>query len=207
MAKPVEAFGGRTWDELEVLEHDAGQLMFPAVLRRRDPKGAVVQTKVRVRVPSPEDTFRARAAARKWAGELELDPKEDVDLFKQLEQLCLLARSVRTFDSHAQFAEPAELGKYDESCLHDLQEQIAAFKEQLDPRDSVETEEQVWRKAVEIQKAANIGPLVDTAGRDQQPFVLRMVEEALRSPTGLSWLRSFGISIPEPSPSPSSAPS
>jgi hypothetical protein len=31
--RPIEGFGGRTWAELEVLEHENGQLMFPAVLR------------------------------------------------------------------------------------------------------------------------------------------------------------------------------
>ncbi len=208
MGKPIEAMGGRTWEELEVLEHEDGQLMFPAVLRRRTPKGEVHETKVRVRAPAPDDHFKARLDARRWMKTLELDAVADKDLFTQLEQLCLLARAVRVFESpHPQFATGEQLAKYDETCLQDLQEQINAFKSELDPRDSVRTDEEFWRTTVAVAREAHIGPLADIAGRDQQPCVVRMALEACRSPTGQSWLRSFGISIPALSASTSSAPS
>lgn len=208
MARPIEALGGRTWDELEVLEHEAGQLMFPAVVRRRKPNGEVREDKVRVRAPSPEDHFLARVDARKWIKKLELDAVADKDVFDQLEQLCLLSRAIRAFDApHSQFATPDEFAKYDETCLHDIQEQINAFKGELDPRAPVQTEEELWRTIIAVAREANLGPLVDIAGRDQGPCVVRMALEACRSPTGQSWLQSFGISIPALSAPTSSPPS
>jgi hypothetical protein len=208
MGKPIEELGGRTWDELEVIEHADGQLMFPAVVRRREKTGKVVETKVRVRAPAPDDHFRARVDARKWMLELELDAKADEDLFKQLEQLCLLARAIRVFeDPHPQFAKPSELSKYDETCLQDIQEQINAFKDQLDPREPARTEEELWRVIFAVAREAHIGPLVDIAGRDQGPCVTRMALEACRSPTGQRWQQSFGISIPALSALTSAEPS
>lgn len=207
MSAPIAELGGKTWEELEVLEHDKGQLMFPAKVRRRNTMGKVVEKPVRVRVPAPEDHFAARAEARAWLAkpELKLDPVADKDVFEQLEKLCLLAKSIRTFDPpHPQFEAAEDLAKYDETCLHDIQEQINAFKERLDPRPPLLNEEDIWRAIAAVAKEANIGPLVDTAGRDQEPLVVRMALEACRSPTGQRWLQSFGISIPAPSPETSS---
>ena len=72
MGAPIKELGGRTWEELEVLEHADGQLMFPAELRRREKSGGVKTTPVRVRVPSPDDHFKARKAAREWFEKLKL---------------------------------------------------------------------------------------------------------------------------------------
>jgi hypothetical protein len=210
MGEPIGELGGKTWEELEVLEHDAGQLMFPGKLRRRNKSGAVVEVAVRIRIPSPNDHFAARAEARAWMAkpDLKLDPVANKDIFEQLEQLCLLAKAIRRDTApHPQFAAAEELAAYDQGSIADIQEQVNLFKERLDPRPSVQTEEEAWRKIVAVAKEANIGPLVDTDGRDQEPLVVRMALEACRSPTGQRWLRSFGISIPEPSPSTSSSPS
>lgn len=204
MGKPIDAFGGRTWEELEVREHpDTGQLMFPAVIRRRTASGQVRENKVLVRVPSPEDTFTARANARKELKKRELDEDRDKDLFEQLEQLELLALCVRT-ETGAQFQKARDFHDYDEGCLQDIQEQLMRFKAELDPRDRVQSEEGFWRLVVDVARSASIGPLADTDGRDHEPFVVRMATELCRSPIASSWLQSFGISMPERSPSTSS---
>jgi hypothetical protein len=208
MGAPIEELGGRTWEELEVLEHEAGQLMFPAKLRRRDKSGAVVTTAVRVRAPSAADQFAARKEARAWCRKAELDEQKDKELFEQLEQLCLLAKAVRTDAApHGQFADAADLANYDEGCLRDLQEQVTAFKARLDPRESILTDEQAWKAIVAVAREANIGPLVDIDGHEQPILVVRMALEACRSPNGQRWLQSFGISIPALSAPTSSAPS
>lgn len=208
MSAPIPELGGKTWEELGVLEHAAGQLMFPGKLRRRNKMGAAAEVPVRIRVPSPSDHFAARAEARAWMAkpELKLDPVANKDIFEQMEQLCLLAKAIRTdTPPHPQFEAAEDLAaKYDEGCLADIQEQVNAFKERLDPRPPLATEEDVWRTIVAVAKAANIDPLVDTAGRDQESCIVRMALEACRSPTGQRWLQSFGISIPAPSPAPSS---
>jgi hypothetical protein len=208
MSEPIESLGGRKWSELEVLEHDGGQLMFPAELRRRDKTGTTKVTPVRVRVPNPDDIFKARVEARKECKNRELDEKEDRDLFRQIEQLTLLSFAIRTAAApHSQFTKLDDLVTYDEGCLRDIQEQINRRKDELDPRDSVTSEEDCWKAIVETARRMDTSPLADIAGRDQHALVVRMAQEACRSPTGLSWLRSFGISIPVSSPSPSSSES
>jgi hypothetical protein len=205
MGRPIEGFGGRTWEQLDVVEHANGQLMFPGVIKRRLKGGDVRENKVRVRVPSPDDEFEARVAARKELKRRGLDEDRDKDLFDKLEQLEILALAIRTFEApHAQFQKAREFHDYDEGSLRAIQEQITQFKAEIDPRDRVQTEAEFWRLVVDVGRSASIAPLVDTDGRDQPSFVVRMASELCRSPTGLSWLRSFGISMPEPSASTSS---
>jgi hypothetical protein len=208
MGEPIAELGGRKWAELEVLEHANGQLMFPAELRRRTPSGEVRTVKVRFRVPSPDDIWKARVEARDVCEKRKIDETKDKDLFDQVEQLVLLSFAIRADEhQHPQFAKFDDLSAYDEGCLLDIQEQINRRKAELDPRDSITTEEQFWRACIATVKEMDTGPLADIAGRDQNAFVVRMALEACRSPTGLSWLRSLGISIPESSQSPSSVES
>lgn len=207
---PIAELGRRAWrEDLEVTEHaGTGKLMFPADLRRRNAKGEVVVVPVRVRVPSPLDTIQARPEAIAWAVELKIQRDgADKDVFEQLEQLCLLARSIRTADTGAQYASAQELAEHDEASLHDIQEQLNAFKAALDPRPSLLTEAEVWRAIAAVAREASIDPLAGLAGREQPILVVRMALEACRSPTGQRWLQSFGISIPALPPSPTTEPS
>jgi hypothetical protein len=197
--------GKRSWAELEVLPHESGRLTVPCELRKVGADGKVVATKVRVWAPTPEDHFAARVEAKGWLKRLKLDLAEDKDVFDQLEQLCLLARSIRTHEPpHAQFVAPEELARYDEGSLQDIQERVNRLKEELDPRDSVTTEEQFWKTVIQIAKLESAAPLADIVGREQPSCVVRMALEACSSPRAQPWLQSFGISIPEPSPTPSS---
>lgn len=203
----IPELGGRTWAdlELEVIEHAAGQLMFPAVVRRRLASGEVRETKVRVRIPQADDHTQARIAVVEWFRRLELDRKEDKDLFDHLEQLCILARAIRSYDApHPQFAKEEDLATYDEGCIKDIQEQIELFKKQQDPRKEIVTEEDFWRMTIAVAKERDLRPLAATVGQEQLNCVQRWALEACRSPTGRHWLQSFGISIPEPSGSTSS---
>jgi hypothetical protein len=202
---PIAELGGRTWPELEVLEHEAGQLMFPAKLRQRLPSGEVKVTPVRVRVPTLLDQARARTETAAWTKELKVDRTLDKDLFDQLEQIVLLSKAIRTADTFAQFAKHDELAERDDGSLQDIQEQLAAFKAAQDPREPVSTEEDVWRTIAAVAKESSIDPLAERAGREQPSIVVRMALEACRSPTGQRWLQSFGISIPASSPSTSTS--
>jgi hypothetical protein len=201
MPDPIAELGGKTWDELEVREHESGRLMFPDKLRKRSPKGALVETPVQVCIPQPADHFRSRVEARAWFGRLEgLDPDRDKDLFDELEQICLLARSIRTFEApYAQLLTGEELAAYDEATLHDIQERINVYKTLQDPRDSVQTEADFWRLVVAVARSASLLPLVDIAAGEQAGSIVRMAKELCRSPRARPWLQSFGISIPEES--------
>ena len=192
MSGGVPAFGGATWEELELVRHESGRLLFPDKLRRRDESGKVVETKVRVWVPTPEDSVEARTQARVWfKSKKDLDPDRDKGLFEEMEQVCLLARAIRTFDApHGQLMQHGELAGYDEGGLKDIQERINAYKALIDPREPITTEDAFWRMLSEVARKGDILPLLDIVGHEQPSCIVRMAREALRSPTAPSWSRS-----------------
>lgn len=200
---PIPELGNRTWKELEVIDGESGHLLFRDQVRERQRDGSWKAVDVRVRVTRPEDSMRARAAARGWFTELKLDPDRDVDMFAELEQLCLLALALRTAkEPHSQLATHDELARsFDEGPLQDVLGRINVYKRLLDPRESQLSEEEVFAKIVAVAKRGHLGPLTDIAGHEQPSFIVRMAEEALRSPRVQSWLQSLETSTLEPSPS------
>lgn len=201
-SKPIAALGGKTWDELELARHENGRIMFPGEIRRRATTGAVeVVTQVRICVPTPRDEIEARVRARVWMGELKhLDPDRDKDLFAEMEQLCLLARAIRTHDApHGQFCDALELAGYDEASLHDLQERVNTFKTMLDPREGELTEDRFWQVTHEVAKSGTLYPLAGIGSREQRSCIVRMAKEALLSPMGKSSRTSSESSTPAPS--------
>lgn len=205
MSEPIEELGGRTWDELEPIEHESGAPMLTDKIRKRGRSGWVEQS-VRVMVPRPAQMFAARAEARAWAAEAKLDMDRDVDLLGEMEQLCILAKAVRTAEPpHPQFASARELATdYDEASLQELIARVSHYKTLLDPRPSDFTEERVFELVAKIARVGHFGPLVDIAGPAQPSFLLRMAELAYHSETVQRWQRSHETLIPAPSPSPNS---
>lgn len=203
MAKsdPIPELGGRTWEELEVSRHTNGRLMFADELRTRDERGVVqVVTKIRVCVPQPEDEIEARVRAAALFAHKKLDRKLDAKLFDEVEQLCLLARAIRTYDEpHSQLKDAEELARYDEGSLQDIQERINVYKAIQDPRDSDVSDDKFWRTVLVVGRTGNLLPLTDIGGREQHSFVLRMAREALLSPKGRSFAPSSETSTPAPS--------
>ncbi len=200
--EPIPELGNRTWAELEVIEGETGHILFKDQIRQRSPDGWRA-VDVRVRVTRPEDSLRARALARAWFAEMKLDPDRDLDTFQEMEQLCLLALALRTAKPpHAQLATHDELARgFDEGSLQDVLGRINVYKTLLDPRDSALTEDQIFAKIVAVAKRGHLGPLTDIAGHEQPSFLLRMAEEALRSPRVRSGLQSLETSTPAPSAS------
>lgn len=192
MGEPIAAFGGASWEELEVVRHESGRLMFPDKLRRRDETGKVVEKPVRVWVPVPNDEVEAKTEARRWfKSKADLDPDRDKGLFEEMEQVCLLARAIRTFDPpHAQLLNHVEMAGFDEGGLKDIQERINAYKALIDPREPVTTDEAFWRMLGEVAAKRSILPLLDIVGHEQPSCIVRMALEACRSPMAPSWLRS-----------------
>lgn len=195
-----EEFLGRSWEELEVVEHENGALMFPAELRKRDKLGKVARTPVRVRVPRPIDQLEARREARVWFDELRLDIEEDKEYLDQIEQICLLSRAIREFtEPHSQFVDSKELATYDEACLKDIGEKINHLKLLQDPRDPIQSEDDFWRIVAEIkEKRQAISPLADIAGHEQHSFIMRLVWEVSKSRTEQSSQPSSESSTAEP---------
>jgi hypothetical protein len=203
MSGPIAELGGATWAELEVKQHEDGSLLFPSELRRRDTEGKLVVRKVRVRAPRPGDHLKVRVEAIAWFSRLKgLDRERDKDMFEQLEQLVLLARAIRSFEPpHEQFCAAEQLADWDEASLTDIQERINLFKLALEPDDGELSDEQFWPTVLAVGRSADIGPLVDIAGRGLLSFILRTAKEASLSPNAKPWLRSSETSTPEPSAS------
>lgn len=197
---PIPELGNRTWEELEVLDAEDGHRLFKDQIRERTANGWKA-IDVRVRVPRPGEKFEARAEARKLFTQKGLDPDRDADVLAELEQICLLARAVRTEKKpHSQFATYDELlTGYDEVSLTDVLGRIKVYEALLDPRESKLTEEQIFVKVVAIARLGNLGPLVDIVGHEQPSCVVRMADLALSSPKLQSWLQSLESSTPAPS--------
>lgn len=202
LSDPIPELGGRTWEELEVVTHGDGHLLFADKIRRRKRDGTLEEIPVRVRVVRVKELAEARAETRAWfARHKELDADRDKDLFDDLEQVCILAHAVRTNDPpYSQFASADELARdYDEASLQDLIGRINVMRQLIDPRESCLTPDQVWSKIFAVAKRGHLLPLTDIAGHEQPSCVVFMASQALLSPMGQSWQRSFESSMPAPS--------
>lgn len=189
------------WSELETERGAAGHVVVNDKLREFDPRAkAFVDTPIKVRIPRPHDLLQARIDARAMFVQLKLDAEKDRDLFDETEQLCLLAKCVRDPKTEAQFCDVDELPKrFDEGTLQDLLGRIRVYRDMLDPRERLTTEEDVYRKIAEVARTGQCLPLVAIAGFEQPSFIVTMAELAATSPTLLAWLRSSATSTPEPS--------
>lgn len=194
--KRIPELGDRTWDELEIVEHGDGTLLFSDKLRKRNAKGGVDEIPVRVCVVRSIKIAEARAETRAWCKELKIDPALDRDIFDNLEQLTITARAIRTHGApYAQFATKEELATdYDEASIWDIKGRIEAIREMMDPRESELEYEQIWSKIAAVAKAGNLLPLTGIAGREQLSLVVFMAGQALSSPTGVAWQQSHATS-------------
>lgn len=205
----IPALGDRTWAELEIVEHGDGTLLFADSLRKRNAKGGLDEIPVRVCVVRSLKIIEARVETREWARQLKLDPALDRDMFDNLEQLAIVARAIRTFaPPHAQFESKETLATdYDEASIWDIKGRIEAIRQMMDPRDSELDADQIWSKVVAVARAGHLLPLTDIAGREQLSFVVFTASQALKSPMGVAWLQSHGISTQEQSTTEDSIPS
>lgn len=209
LSEPIKELGGRTWEELELVTHDDGHLLFKDFIRRRTEGGGLEAVPVRVKILRTHHIAQARADARVWFRQQQLDEDRDSDLFAELEQVCALAIAVRTPEPpYAQMCTAEELARdFDEASLQDLLGRVQQLRQLVDPRESQLTEEELWRKVFAVARAGHLGPLTDIAGFEQPSCVVFMAEQAMNSPRGQSWLGSAGTSTLEPSASTSSEPS
>jgi hypothetical protein len=207
LGEPIPQLGGRTWNELEVLDHtEDGCLLFKDQLRKRTKTGSVEVVDVRVRILRPMHLAKARVACRALCKRLELDVDKDTDLFDELESICQLALAIRTAEApYGQLADPDELmAKYDEASLKDILGRIKELGNMLDVRESELTEEQLWSKIFAVSRAGHLLPLTDIAGHELPSCIAFMAFQAMKSPKGLAYVQLLGNSMPEPLTNPSS---
>lgn len=190
---------GKTWEEIEVIEH-GDRLLFPDSIRRRSKSGAVEEIKIAVRVPRKDERRAARLEAREWAKKSGVDPEKDPGLFEDLDTLCILARAIREaappYEQH-QKAEWLE-SHYDDGSLAQIWDRLQVYESMIDPRVDAPTEEKFWQCVLGIGRARNVLPLTEFAPRAQHSLILSMADQALLSPTLKSWLESRASSTPAP---------
>lgn len=205
--EPIPELGGRTWEELEIVDHGDGHLLFKDAIRRKTKDGSVQMEPIRVSILRVPEIARARADCRRWFAELRLDEDRDKDIFDELEQVCMLAMAVRTAEPpYAQLATAEELARdYDEVSLQDVIGRIQVLRQQLDVRESHLTEDELWQKVFAVAQRGHLFPLTDIAGPEQPSCIVFMAEQAMNSPRGQSWLQSVGSSTAERSGTGSSA--
>lgn len=197
----IAELGNRTWEELELLEHEDGSLLFKDYLRRRGTDGKIVAVPVRVKIVRGLPLAKARQETREWCEQIKIDAEKDRDVFDNLEQVAILSHAIREpKDPFPQFATKEELiQKYDEASLLDIKERIEVYRQLLDPRESTMSGEQLWSKIFRVKEAGHLLPLTDIAGHELTSCIVFMACQALQSPTGAAYVRSLGNSTPEPS--------
>jgi hypothetical protein len=194
---PLAALRGKTWEELEALEHQE-RVLFPDTIRVRDRRGEVREIAVTVRVLREPERRRARVEARKRAVAEGLDLDRDADQCGVLDRLHQLARAIRDpkppHDQHAT-AEMLE-SSYDLSALDELWERYQVYEERQDPRLDITDEATMWAAIGAVAKAGNPLPLAGLVSRFQQSCIVFMARQALLSPMCKSFLESIDSSTP-----------
>ena len=186
---------GKTWEELEAIEHE-GRLLFKDTLKKRDARGRVVEKPVRIRVPRQMERSRARTLARKWLAELGLDEEKDAHHFDAYETICLVACAVREDAApHEQHMLHQDLAaQCDVKTILELWDRVNFYDKLSEPRLG-EVDAATFHAVVRaIARKGNLSPLVAIAGDTQDAFVVRMAEALTSSPT-------FSASSPSPATS------
>lgn len=182
---------GMSWEDMEVVYHENGALMFPTAVRKRGRSGEVISEKVYVRVPVPVEHMMARPEAREWCKKKGVDVALDPHLLDHVEDLALLAKAIRDLKSHSQMYSLDEMLSLDEGSIRDIKERLNYFKDMLDPRDGIKNEEDFWKVVADVKRKKNLLPLADIVGHELPSFMLRTVLEASRSPRAPSFVQSL----------------
>ncbi len=169
------------WDDLEAMEFN-DSLMFPDVLIRRKADGSWLHEDVFLRVPKDADLRASRAEARalaptKKAGPI--DETKDRDLFSNLENMCILARSIRNTSDPYEPMHPDPLlleAKFDKVCLNHMWDKLERLSEVLNPAPEQLSSAEIVVLIVTIAKARHLGPLVVYGPGAQSSFVVSMAD-------------------------------
>lgn len=169
---------GKSWAELEILEHD-GYLLFPDQLMRRQADGSFKARPILLRVPRPHEKRQARVESRARALQAGLDLDRDADLVDDLENMHLLSNAVRNNTSPYEPLEPdvpTFEKMFDHASLNRTWARLQALHRLLDPRPDEISEGEMLALLSKIAKERSIAPLVVYGLDAQERFVISMVE-------------------------------
>ena len=166
---------GKTIEDLDVVENGS-RLLFADSIKRRGPKGQLIEEAVRVQVPRLPDQVRARHEAKALADKSKVDREKDADLFEEFETLAILSLCIREKDEpHCQAYTAEQLWtNYDVPSLYDVWHRIQTYRGMIDPRLSEPDIQDVVVAAMGIARVKNLSPLAAIAGSDLDSFVIGM---------------------------------
>ena len=167
-----------SWDELEAIEVN-DQLLFPDVLIRRKVDGSWHHEDVFLRVPRERDLRQCRVEARALAAKEKIDEKQDRDLFVNLENMCILARSIRNTTAPYEPMHPDPLlleAKFDKVCLQHMWAKLEQLSEVVDPAPKQLSSAEIVALIVAIARARHLGPLIVFGSGAQTSFVVSITD-------------------------------
>ncbi len=167
-----------SWDELEAIEVN-DQLLFPDVLIRRKADGSWHHEDVFLRVPRERDLRKARVEARALAVKEKIDEKQDRDLFVNLENMCILAMSIRNTSHPYESMHPDPLlleNKFDKVCLQHMWAKLEQLSEVVDPAPKQLSSAEIVALIVAIARARHLGPLIVFGSGAQTSFVVSITD-------------------------------
>lgn len=191
-----EWFGGKTLQELDIIEHEGRQL-YPDTLKKKNiKKGELEEVPIYLRVPNTTEQAKARVDALDWVRDIRKlkEPIRTVDearglvgdlLFEDLDTIslmswCILERN----EGHARYMLPQLLDAANsKASLYELFDRLDFFSRAEDPRVGNISEDLFWAAVVNIAKARNLSPLVAIAGSERDSFILSMASRLANSRT------------------------
>ena len=192
-----KALRGKSWEEIEALEHE-GRVLFPDSIRFRARDGSVTEVAILVRALRNHERRKARVEARDRAKQDGLDLDRDADLCATLDRLYQLARAIREVkEPHEQHATAEMLEQnYDGRSLDELWSRYEVYCDRSDPRIEITDEAQLWAALGEVARVGNILPLTGLESFSQNGCIVFGARQALLSPTFKSFLDSIDRSTP-----------
>lgn len=191
---------GKTPADFDAIEAE-GRVMYPEVIRRRDPKSdALQEVPIYLRTPTTLEQVRARVEALVWvqkAAKLKERPTMDQaeaifgrEYFDSIDTLFLLERCI--FDreplkeggAYAPYMLAEHLDKlHPKAALHDVYQRLSFYQAIEDPRIHELTENEFSQAVAAIAKVRNLSPLVAIDGRAHASFFVSMADRLTSSPT------------------------
>lgn len=185
----------RKWSELESVEID-GRIVYFDVIRRRAKGGALVEVPIGLRVLRKDEARKSFFEAVRWAQTEGLLPKDlagvsnvrdktlDPKTFDDMETLCILARAIREpKEPHDQYRTVHQLeADHDMRSLEELWAKYRLYEDLTDPRESIQTEAEMWAVIAAVRSSESLRPLNGCVSRDQNACILFMASQSLDSP-------------------------
>lgn len=182
-------------EELDILELDSGQRLYPDSLKRRAKDGSVEEVRVRIRAPASRDKALAKLDALIWARELAGETALSASLPKaltleqaeaylgsvyvdELDTKCLVARCTHDWEApHDQYMLPQYLDKqHDHASIVDLWERINFWHSYQDVRATELDEDKFLGVVTAIATRRNLSPLLVIAGSARDSCIVSMAE-------------------------------